>query len=74
VRATQSDAKLDGVVVPTTLEEYCITAKPRPVENSVDIDFYDDDYLENPGDSDDDCAGACEGEDCEEGDSGHGDS
>ena len=71
VRATKSDADLDGVVVPTTLQEYvAMTAKPRPPEHAVDIDFYDDDYLDN--DEDDD-VGSNAVYDETEGDSGHGD-
>lgn len=73
--ATKADADQDGVIVPTTLEQYCVTAKPRSAEPNVDIDFYDDDYLENNADTDDDEGDDnCDADDCEEGDSGHGDS
>lgn len=45
VLATRLEAEKDNVVVPTTIEEYCIKAKPRPQETETDMtDFYDDDY------------------------------
>ena len=41
--------------MPTTLAEYCIAAKPKPSESSVDMaDFYDDDYGDDIDDDDDD--------------------
>merc|ERR1711879_713279 len=45
VQASRSDAEKDGVVVPTTMEEYCMKAKPlRPAQDSIEMDdFYDDD-------------------------------
>ena len=36
VQASRSDAEKDGVVVPTTMEEYCMKAKPlRPAQDSI---------------------------------------
>jgi len=73
VRATKAEAEKDGVVVPTTLQEYCVTSKPKSQECGADPDFYDDDYMENDEEED----GEEEEENnCDdgEGDSGHGDS
>ncbi|XP_076354467.1 ubiquitin-conjugating enzyme E2 R1-like isoform X2 [Tachypleus tridentatus] len=45
VAASRSEAEKDNVVVPTTLDEYCIRQKPRPQESETDMtDFYVDDY------------------------------
>ena len=46
VAASRAEADKDGVVVPTTIEEYCIKHRSKPVVEDVDIltDFYDDDY------------------------------
>lgn len=45
VQATKEDAERDGVKVPTTLQEYCVSIKPQTSQNSVDdTDFYDEDY------------------------------
>uniref|UniRef100_A0A8D8UNV1 Ubiquitin-conjugating enzyme E2 R2 n=1 Tax=Cacopsylla melanoneura TaxID=428564 RepID=A0A8D8UNV1_9HEMI len=39
------EAEKDGVTIPMTLEDYCIKAKARPADTSVDMtDFYVDDY------------------------------
>ncbi|XP_067928138.1 ubiquitin-conjugating enzyme E2 R2-like [Watersipora subatra] len=51
VALTAADAERDGVVVPRTLEEYCIKPKSRESHDSDQPDFYDDDYLD---DNDDD--------------------
>lgn len=66
------EAEKDGVVIPMTLEDYCIKTKVRVPEASLDMtDFYVDDYdLE---DDDDDLEGS--GDDYEDGDdSGNGES
>jgi len=43
--ASRLDAEKEGVVVPMTLEEYCIKHKAQPQTEETDItDFYDDDY------------------------------
>ncbi|XP_046403497.1 ubiquitin-conjugating enzyme E2 R2 [Ischnura elegans] len=54
VAASRLEAEKDNVVVPITLEDYCIKTKVKPPENSVDMtDFYDDDYdLDDDEDSD----------------------
>lgn len=54
VAASRVEADKDNVVVPVTLEDYCIKTKVKPPENSVDMtDFYDDDYdLDDDEDSD----------------------
>lgn len=45
VTASRLDAEKDNVVVPTTIEEYCIKHKDKPAETDTDMtDFYDDDY------------------------------
>ncbi|EEB15660.1 ubiquitin-conjugating enzyme E2-32 kDa complementing, putative [Pediculus humanus corporis] len=69
VSAARLEAEKDGVVVPLTLEDYCIKTKVKPAENNVDMtDFYVDDYdLDEDLDSEDD--------DYEDGDdSGNGES
>merc|ERR1711902_211974 len=46
VQASRLEAEKDNVVVPLTMEEYCIKAKSKPsAVNNIDMtDFYDDDY------------------------------
>jgi len=45
VTASRLEAEKDNVVVPTTLEEYCIKHRNKPSEMEADMtDFYDDDY------------------------------
>ena len=58
VQASRTDAEKDGVVVPTTMEEYCMKAKPlRPAQDSIEMDdFYDDDCYDID-DMDDDSEG-----------------
>ena len=45
VQVSHADSEKDAVVVPTTMEEYCMKAKPlRPAQDSIEMgDFYDDD-------------------------------
>jgi len=78
VLSTKADADKDGVTVPMTLQDYCVTSKTNSsaaASASVDVDFYDDDdddYVDDDDDVDpDDDNAHCA--DCE-GDSGHGDS
>lgn len=54
VATTFSEAEQDGVVVPKTLDEYCIKSKPKETHNSSDFcDFYDDDdYMDDCDDDD----------------------
>ena len=55
VQASRLEAEKDGVVVPTTMEEYCMKAKPlKPAQDSIEMDdFYDDDYDDIMDDEDD---------------------
>ncbi|CAB3385142.1 Hypothetical predicted protein [Cloeon dipterum] len=71
VAATKVEAEKDGVVVPTTLEAYCIKTQVKAQESAVDMtDFYDDDY-----DVDDDDDMSDNGEEYEDDDdSGNGES
>lgn len=55
VTSTYADAEHDGVVVPRTLEEYCVKGKPHEKDDSGEIaDFYDDDddYFDDYDDED----------------------
>ena len=82
VQASRQDAEKDGVVVPTTMEEYCMKAKPlRPAQDSIEMDdFYDDDYDIDDMDDDEDDEELSENEEDEGGkyddaeDSGNGES
>ena len=55
VSASRIEAEKDQVVVPTTIEEYCIKPKQKPQEAEADIltEFYDDDYGDDLDDEDD---------------------
>jgi len=55
VQASRLDAEKDNVVVPTTMEEYCMKAKPlRPAQDSIEMDdFYDDDCYDMDDDDED---------------------
>ena len=53
VIGTKEEAEKDGVKVPLTLQDYCVTVKPKTSEPSQD-DFYDDDYDDGMEDDDDD--------------------
>merc|ERR1712080_447336 len=72
VAASHTEADKDQVVVPLTMEEYCIKAKSRPVaSDNIDMtDFYDDDYDIDDDEDDEDDDEDNEGEDSE--DSGTG--
>lgn len=67
VQTTKCDAEKDGVIVPTTLQEYCVTSKPKT--SNTDEDFYMDDYAL---DDDDDMDDEDEDEDYEEDDEDSG--
>ncbi|XP_074599564.1 ubiquitin-conjugating enzyme E2 R2 isoform X2 [Brevipalpus obovatus] len=55
VAASRFEAEKDNIVVPTTIEEYCIKHKSRPQELDTDLgDFYDDDYGDDDPDEGDD--------------------
>ncbi|KAI5745950.1 hypothetical protein M8J76_015746 [Diaphorina citri] len=66
------EADKDGVKIPMTLEDYCIKAKTRPADTSMDMtDFYVDDYdLDDDDDEDEEEEGEEEGAEEEGGDSG----
>merc|ERR1711970_1423840 len=73
VAASHAEADRDQVVVPLTMEEYCIKAKSRPMaSDNIDMtDFYDDDYdIDDDEDEEEDDDEDNEGEDSE--DSGTG--
>lgn len=74
VLASRAEAEKDNVVVPTTIEEYCIKVKPRaPTEAETDMtDFYDDDYGDDMDDDEDEEEDEEYNEDNE--DSGNGES
>lgn len=45
VAGSRAEAEKDNVVVPLTLEDYCIKTKAPVTESTLDMaDFYDDDY------------------------------
>lgn len=55
VTASRLEAEKDNVVVPTTLEEYCIKHRSKPNEMETDMtDFYDDDYGDDMDDDEED--------------------
>ena len=80
VQLSKAEAEKDNVVVPTTMEEYCMKPKPRAggvavggggVDNiEMDDDFYDDCY--DLDDDDEDDEDDEEDEDEEEGTDGGG--
>jgi len=74
VEASRAEADKDGVVVPMTLEEYCIKTKARPSHNDMldSMDFYDEYY--DYGDDDDDADADGELADDNDEDSGQGES
>ncbi|KAI4495513.1 hypothetical protein M0802_008727 [Mischocyttarus mexicanus] len=44
-QAAKVEAEKEGIVVPVTLEDYCIKTRARPAEQQLDMtDFYDDEY------------------------------
>lgn len=50
--ASKLEAEKDNVVVPTTLEEYCIKHKHRTDDTETELaDFYDDDYCDDEYDN-----------------------
>lgn len=70
--AANAEAKREGIVVPMTLEDYCLKPTVKPsTESGLDANFYDDDFdLETedlPTDSDEDDDEDEDDEDDEEG-------
>ena len=58
------EAEKDNVVVPLTLEDYCIKTKAPMTESTLDMaDFYDDDYDLDDEDDDVDYDEEGDGED-----------
>lgn len=56
VLKTKEEAAKDGVVVPTTIAQYCVTAESasKPSDSQLDMaDFYDDDYMDDDDDEHD---------------------
>ncbi|OXU24511.1 ubiquitin-conjugating enzyme E2 R2 [Nasonia vitripennis] len=74
-QAAKVEAEKEGIVVPVTLEDYCIKTRARPAEQQLDMtDFYDDEY-ELDDDDDDDEEEHLSASDYEDGDdSGNGES
>ncbi len=60
VHASRAEAEKDQVVVPTTMEEYCMkpksaSARPNSSQDNIEMDeFYDDDCYDMDDDDDDD--------------------
>lgn len=70
-QAAKTEAEKEGIVVPLTLEDYCIKTRARPAEQQLDMtDFYDDEY--ELDDDEDDQLSASDYEDGD--DSGNGES
>lgn len=46
MEASRLDAEKDGVVVPETLEEYCIKTAPKPNDDCTDAFDLDEDYYD----------------------------
>lgn len=45
VEASRVEAEKDGIVVPETLEEYCVKTQPKPSEEELDeFDLDDEGY------------------------------
>ena len=69
---TKSEAEKDGVCVPLTLEDYCVSSKPLvESQTSVDFDYYDD-YPADADDSDSETVAGCSSADVRKGESRHG--
>ncbi|XP_017863091.1 PREDICTED: ubiquitin-conjugating enzyme E2 R2 [Drosophila arizonae] len=77
--AANAEAKREGIVVPMTLEDYCLKPTVKPsTESGLDANFYDDDFdLETedlPTDSDEDEDDEDEEDEDDGEDGGNGDS
>ena len=68
---THANAEHDGVTVPTTVAEYCVSNRTSLAsKSSVDMaDFYDDDYMDDDDDDDDDVVYEDDGDDSGNGES-----
>ena len=49
MHGTKEDAEKDGVKVPLTLQEYCVSTVPKS-EPVNEVDFYADDYCDDDDD------------------------
>ncbi|GMT29186.1 hypothetical protein PFISCL1PPCAC_20483, partial [Pristionchus fissidentatus] len=54
VEHTKEEARADGVVVPETIDEYCIKETPPTDDDNLDCIDFDDDYCDYNTDDDDD--------------------
>lgn len=73
--ATHAEAVKDNVIVPTTLEDYCIKHIAKPSEQDTDMtDFYDDDYGDDMDDEEEEEEEEEEEYDEDNEDSGNGES
>lgn len=70
---TKLEAEKDGISVPMTLQEYCVSSKPRIEQQaSVEFDYYDD-YSVDADDSDGaEALATCSSSDVRKGESRHG--
>ena len=75
-QAAKVEAEKEGIVVPVTLEDYCIKTRARPAEQQLDMtDFYDDEYELDDDDDEDEEEEHLSASDYEDGDdSGNGES
>ncbi|KAL9705504.1 hypothetical protein quinque_009022 [Culex quinquefasciatus] len=71
-QAAKAEAEKEGIVVPTTLEEYCIKSKTKPSSQEPQLDmtdFYDDDYDLDTEDDDQSVESFADGDDSGNGES-----
>lgn len=72
-QAAKAEAEKEGIIVPTTLEEYCIKSKTKPSSQEPQLDmtdFYDDDYdLDTEDDDQDSVESFADGDDSGNGES-----
>ena len=74
VAASCEAAKKEGIIIPSTIEEYCIKHKPigsQSSDTNIDDDWYNDDDYEDDDDDDEDDDYCFDDEDND--DSGNGD-
>ncbi|GMR54364.1 hypothetical protein PMAYCL1PPCAC_24559, partial [Pristionchus mayeri] len=66
---SKEEARADGVIVPETIDEYCIKSKPDDEEDNLDCIDFDDDYCDYNTDDDEEEE---EEDDMDDKDSGNG--
>lgn len=54
VAQSKIDAEKDGIIIPSTVEEYCIKHRPIGSSSSDNVDLCDDDWYDNDYDYDED--------------------